>query len=142
MFASFLNIREKEDDGQQLCMTQQPTGVKDCWVIWTTIGSGRLPTFVLDTPAFPVPEMQIRGTCYVTWQHPCSLYCTPKSETTASALLSPAVGLSNQMNERYKIPEHWVHFQVVQSIVAVGRTQHLFSQPALRAGAFSEVSEK
>ena len=68
----------------------------------------------------PVPVMQIRGICYVTWrQHPCSLYCTPKSEVTASALFSPAVALSNHTNEEYAIPEHWVHFQVVQSIVAL-----------------------
>ena len=72
-------------------------------------------------------------------QHPCSLYCTLIKETTASALFSPAGGLSDHMHDRYEIPKHWVHSQVVRRIVAAGRTSYLFFQSALRAGAFSEV---
>ena len=46
------------------------------------------------------------------------------------------------MHEAYEIPEHWVRSQVVQRIVAAGRIPYYFFQPALTAGAFSEVSGK
>ena len=66
-------------------------------------------------------EMQIRGKLlFDLTQHPCSLYCTLRNELTASALFSPAGGPSNHMHERYEIPKHWVHSQVVRRIVAAG----------------------
>ena len=46
--------------------------------------------------ALPFPRLQIRPSqlLFDLTQHPCSLYCTLKKETTASALFSPAVGPS------------------------------------------------
>ena len=117
-------MRGKEDDGPSFIGLRQPTAAyrsggllghaDDRWM-------GNMYCGWMD--ALPLPVMQItRELPFDLTQHPFSLYCTLKKETTASALSGPAVGLSITCMEdiRYEIPKYWVRSEVVRSMVAAG----------------------
>ena len=91
------------------------------------------------------PEIEINSMRQLPFdltQHPRSLYCTLKKETTASALFSPAVGLSITCMKDMRYRSIGSDFGWYAALWVQARRPYLIFQPALRAGAFSEACGK